>query len=125
MSDVGFNADIVGDRIDSGSLQPRKHAVIYALLTKMRDFQPTQNELLTLLAQSAPIESKQWLDRLWAETETLPLVEQGGLRLAVGLLHQDADLDWHKAEFYVLWGREQGLSDSQIGEAFGVVPQVG
>lgn len=120
MGAADFNADVLIDRIDSGSLMPAKHAVIRAMLSKIPVPRPLQEELLTGLTGSVSVEREQWLDRLWTEIQSLPANQQGGLRLSVGLLHPDGALNAHEAEYYVAWGREQGLVDGEIAEAFGV-----
>ncbi len=55
---------------------------------------------------------------LWAAMRSLPVDQQSGLRLSNCLAKPDEAVDWHLAEYLIMWARQQGLSEQQIIEAF-------
>ncbi len=55
---------------------------------------------------------------MWADMHSLAVDQQSGLRLSNCLVRPDEAVDWHLAEYIILWARQQGLSEQQIIEAF-------
>ncbi len=118
MTHSSYNADSLIDEIDAGRLVPKRHAVIRALQANMQIDDNLERELIALHDARSSIDIDEWSRRIWSKISELPLVDQGSLRLCVGLLQPDDDLDWHEAEYFIMWAREKSCSDEQIKNAF-------
>lgn len=116
---MSTNADDVVDEIDAGILKPLAHAVARALFRHIPVSDNVLGDLISAFDKGAKSEelSKFQAD-LWARIGTLDIDEQGGLRLAVSLIRPDEAIDWHLAEYFVLWARQQGVSEGSIYSAF-------
>ena len=111
-----FNADAIIKRIDAGTLHPMGNVVARALLKKIG----FEHEII---AQHDRGEAIEWLpgtDTLWTQINSLPVDQQGSLRIVANLTHPECELDSYAAEFFILWARQQGVSETGIGEAFGL-----
>jgi hypothetical protein len=118
MNPASFDANSLINDIDAGRLCPQRHAVSRALLEQVTNEGSDENELIRLFDAGAQIDPNYWAKKLWRRTEALPFAEQASLRLCIGLLHANDCLDWHEAEYYILFGRQLGLSERQIERAF-------
>ena len=113
------NADSVVDEIDTGILRPLTHTVARALLKQM----PTRHELVDdLLSASRQGVADEGMSRLlaelWEQVGQLEVGKQGALRIANCLTRPDEVIDWQLAEYFVLWARQQGVSEAGISDAF-------
>lgn len=120
-----YDASALIGEIDAGRLAPKRHAVIRALQARMKIEDATQRELIALHDARGSIVVDLWSRTIWQEINALPLADQGALRLCVGLLQADGDLDWYESEYFIQWAREQGLSDEQIWHAFHADSSIG
>jgi hypothetical protein len=112
-----FNADDIIQQIDRGALRPIGKVVARSLLRKI-DF---RHEIITRHDRGEEINPLSGQDALWKQINALPAEQQGALRLLVSLAHE-GEIDWYAAEFFILWARQEGLSERAIGDAFGFVP---
>uniref|UniRef100_UPI0035CB0795 hypothetical protein n=1 Tax=uncultured Sphingomonas sp. TaxID=158754 RepID=UPI0035CB0795 len=116
MTTTPFNANAIIKQIDSGTLRPMGNVVARALLEKIG----FQHEIIAQYDRGEAIEWLPGTDTLWMQINALPVGRQGGLRLVANLTHPEGALDGYAAEFFILWAREQGVSEFGIGEAFGL-----
>jgi hypothetical protein len=117
---VTFDTDTIIAKLDDGSLTPMTIPVARRLVDALPRKTPFQHALLGYLDANGHSGHADWLSRLWDEINALPLHRQGGLRLMVPLLHDDAPLDWYTAGFFIHWAKECGIPDKNIGRAFGI-----
>lgn len=109
--------DAIIDQIDAGVLLPRSHSVARSLAEKLATLSPLTSEVVTAF-DHGKADKPHLLTRLWEEIESLPLDQQGGRRMLVALLQPDHQLDGYKAEFYLLWSEQEGLTEGEIRRAF-------
>ena len=118
MTQHASNADTLIDQIDDGLIHVRRHDVIRALYQGLPLGDVEQQEFIAAYDSDLPVDVAMWSTRLWSKIERLPLERQGGLRLLVGLLMPNQELEGYEAEYFILWARQQGVTETQIIEAF-------
>jgi hypothetical protein len=123
MDSAKFGAGSLIEEIDAGRLCPQRHAVSRALLEQATTKGSDEEELIRLFDAGAHIDRDYWAAKLWHRIEELSFTAQSSLRLCIGLLQANDCLDWHDAEYYILFGRQLGLSERQIELAFRARPQ--
>lgn len=112
-----FNADTIIKQIDAGMFRPMGNVVARALLEKIGFY----HEIIVQHDKGAAIEWLPGTDELWTQIYALPVDQQGALRLVANLTHPEGELDGYSAELFLLWARQQKLSENDIGEAFGIL----
>ena len=119
MTPAIVNADTVIDEIEAGTLRPTTHAVIRVMHQHMRLEDRLQEDVLASFDRGLqPVDMAVFRSEMWAKIDALRPAEQSGLRLSNCLTRPDEAVDWHLAEYLVLWARQQGLSEQQIFDAF-------
>ena len=113
------NANVVTDLIDSERLAPRYHPVARAICNHI-DLAAPDRALLALIDERNVPDSDGQLDELWHRITSQPVEREGIPRLLTLLLMPDEKMDWFGAEMVVHWARQEGVSEEQICEAFGV-----
>jgi len=119
MTAEAASADTIVDEIDAGMLDPTTHVVVRAFHRHMRLELEVQQDALTAYDRGDPPADRVPLqEKIWAAMTLCPVAWQSGLRLSNCLVRPDEAVDWHLAEYLILWAREQGLSERQIIDAF-------
>jgi hypothetical protein len=109
--------DAIVDRIDTGALLPRSHSVVRPLAEKLVTLSPLASEVVAAFDHGMGNKTD-LLTRLWKEIESLPLDQQGGRRMLVALLQPDHQLDGYEAGYYLLWSKQERLTEAEIRCAF-------
>ncbi len=110
---------IVIGAIEAGQLCPMMLAVVRELHRHMFLDDKLQSDALAAFDrgdQPSAMEALQ--SAIWAKMMSLDADQQSGLRLSCCLTRPDTVIDWELAEYLILWGRQQGLSEEQIIAAF-------
>lgn len=110
--------DAIVDRIDSGDLKARTHAVVGVLAEHLKTLSPLASEVVAVFEHGHAAGSAELLARLWREINSLPLEKQGGRRMLVALLQPDRQLDGHEAGYYLLWSERESLPEIEVSRAF-------
>lgn len=119
MADSSLDADTIIAEIDEGAIRPTTHKVVRALHRHMQSHAEIQRRALeTFDRGEQSSRGTKVAQKMWAEMHSLAVDQQSGLRLSNCLVRSDEAVDWHLAEYIILWARQQGLSEQQIIEAF-------
>jgi hypothetical protein len=121
----GMNAaaDDLITEIDAAAIIPMTHAVTRGLYRHISLRDALQNEVVAAFDNGGQsLDMADFRAALWTKIDSLDAESQGGLRLLVALTHPDKDIDWHMAEFIILWARQEGVTEHQIIEAFHIQP---
>ncbi|WP_067738512.1 hypothetical protein [Novosphingobium naphthalenivorans] len=119
MAAKSINADNIIEEIDAGCLQPALQKVVRVFHQFIRIEDELQGKALAAFDRGETPEELALLQRqIWAKIDKLDPAQQSGLRLSICLTGPDGPVDWHLAEYLILWARQQGLSEQQIIDAF-------
>ncbi|WP_221234911.1 hypothetical protein [Sphingomonas aerophila] len=119
MADGSLDADTIIAEIDAGAIRPTTHKVVRALHRHMQLQAEIQRRALdTFDRGEQSSRGAEVAQEMWAAMHPLAVDQQSGLRLSNCLVRPDEAVDWHLAEYLILWARQQGLSEQQIIEAF-------
>src|SRR5205085_3300772 len=113
--------DVIVGLIDSEQIAPKYHSVARAICDHI-DLAASDRALLALIDEGNVPDSDDRLRDLWQRITSQPVEREGVPRLLTALLTPDQPIDWFGAEMIVHWARQEGVSEEQICEAFGVDP---
>jgi hypothetical protein len=109
------NANDIIQEIDAGRLHPLGNAVARELLRRIN----FQHEIIDRYDRGEDTGPLGGAHPIFKEIFALPLAQQGALRLVTNLAHEEDELDWYSAEFFIAWARQEGVSEPDICAAFG------